>query len=153
MSLTNNVGNIPRRELGGMLGSPGGALDAMNGAGELKYPADCYSPKFSESYKGKAQAIASFIDDSSLLAQLGLNLMPQIKNEWPVSAAAALQHLGAGGTSAAAAAAAAAAAYASSAAAASSPSPYAQSYSAGTSNADEMQQTQNGGGGGVLHQQ
>jgi len=49
------------REMGGMLGSPAAAaaaaaaavgLDAMNGAADLKYPSDCYSPKFGDSYKG-----------------------------------------------------------------------------------------------------
>ena len=41
------------RELG-MLGSPG--MDSLSGASDMKYPGDCYSPKYvdqRDTYRGK----------------------------------------------------------------------------------------------------
>ena len=48
----------------GMLSSPG--LDGMTG-GELKYPTDCYSPKFGDTYRGKLSAYTYSLADISIL--------------------------------------------------------------------------------------
>ena len=43
------------RELG-MLGSPG--MDSLSGASDMKYPGDCYSPKYvdqRDTYRGKSK--------------------------------------------------------------------------------------------------
>ena len=48
------------RELG-MLGSPG--MDSLSGASDMKYPGDCYSPKYvdqRDTYRGKKIYFSKF---------------------------------------------------------------------------------------------
>ena len=60
------------RELG-MLGSPG--MDSLSGASDMKYPGDCYSPKYvdqRDTYRGKKSIL--FSNSTIIFLTLGIIL-------------------------------------------------------------------------------